>query len=66
MMKGILIFFLIASIIYLINELYFFVKHLLYVQRGFADEKSTQYNISLIRQFGILFTISYIITFIIT
>ena len=66
-MKGVLIFILVASIIYLITELYSFVKHVTHVQEILADEKPIpiKYNISLIRQFGILFSISYVITFII-
>jgi hypothetical protein len=67
-MKAVLIFFLIVSVIYIIKELYSFIQHIIYVQR-FSEQqpvgKSLKYEISIIRQFGILFTISYIITYII-
>jgi len=69
-MKEVTIFFLVASIIYLIKELYLFVRHVIYVQRFPMIEKDgfympNKYEISIWRQFGILFTISYIITYII-
>jgi len=67
MIDEILIFFLITSIIFLLKEIYSFVQHLLFVQRFhlLIPSANDKYEISLPRQFGILFTISYIITYII-
>jgi hypothetical protein len=67
-MEGILTFFLIVSILYMIKELYSFIQHVIYIQRFSSQPmvgKSPKYDISIIRQFGILFSISYIITYII-
>jgi hypothetical protein len=67
-------FLLVASIIYLIREIYVFVQHIILVQR-YSDRPVVgidgsplpqKYRISLMRQFGILFTLSYIITFILS
>jgi len=70
MMKEIILFFLVVSIIFLIKELYSFIKHLFFVRMLFSvqPESNTdnRYKISVLRQFGLLFTISYIITFLIS
>jgi hypothetical protein len=67
-MKEIIIFFLVVSIIYMIKESFSFIQHISYIQKFPVQPmggKSLKYEISQARQFGILFSIAYIITFII-
>ena len=63
MMDKIGVFLLVSSIIFLIKELYLLIQRIIFLTRY---ETESGYDVNIYRKFGILFTLSYIITYIIT